>query len=172
MVQYELHVGKEELHTLRDISLEEDIFKKRRKVIAVLYSIIGIGLLLLSIVYMANDGVGFGVLLLVVAILVFAMAFGGVRLIQKRAIMRQMSQMNDAIKTTVRRYTFQEEGVRISSDLGDGNYSWNAFACWGTIDHYLYLRRVDQQVILVDCNHLSEGEYQELINLLGRVPKR
>jgi hypothetical protein len=87
------------------------------------------------------------------------------RFLKKTAAGKDIS---DSLYVT-RRYTIDQEGVEISSELGEGHYRWNAFKSWGMMNHYIYLERVDEQIVLIDRDKLSQTEFNELEELLRNI---
>lgn len=71
------------------------------------------------------------------------------------------------MKSGVREYEFSENGVAIRSEIGRSENKWSAFKLWGTYEDYIYLRRVDDGMILVDKGNLSGDDVDELVALLN-----
>ena len=64
-----------------------------------------------------------------------------------------------------------DDGVEITSPLGTGKNNWSAFDRWGERDGYVYLVRIDNNVVLMDKSCLTPDELKELEGLLGNVEK-
>ena len=57
------------------------------------------------------------------------------------------------------------------SPLGTGKNNWSAFDRWGEQDGYIYLVRLDNNVVLMDKSRLTPDELKELERLLENVKK-
>ena len=63
-------------------------------------------------------------------------------------------------------YHFVTDGIEIISQLGYSKNYWTAFKEYGTMGQYIYVKRKDNKLILIDKNDLSAGELEELTQLL------
>ncbi len=61
-----------------------------------------------------------------------------------------------------------EDGIHIQNHLGESRNHWSAFKAYGTTGEYLYIKRGDNRVVMVNQNHLSQEELQELRQLLEK----
>lgn len=74
--------------------------------------------------------------------------------------------MNNGVTSGEIEYLFTNEGVQVTSSIGSGMNYWNAFESYGIIEHYIFIARKDNMVILVDKNSMSDDEMNDLYNLL------
>lgn len=74
---------------------------------------------------------------------------------------------DDKLKSGSREYSFDDEGVTVSSEFGCGISKWAAFKCWGIFKEYVYLKRIDNQLILVKKHNLTKEDYETLLSILN-----
>jgi hypothetical protein len=171
MLEYDLTFGPEEVNTLCKLVLGTRSVRKSQRPIKILSVIFGIASLLLSILYITHDEKRYGSFLLGVSIAFFFLAIRGIYLIQVRAVKRNLKREHAELLQATRHYTLDETGVRLSSQYGTSENPWSAFRRWGTIDHYVYLQRVDTGNLLFDQNKLSASQKEELFRLLSSLPR-
>lgn len=80
-----------------------------------------------------------------------------------------MKKRNKALAGKTVEYAIDGDGVEITSSLGTGKNNWSAFNRCGEQDGYIYLVRLDNNVVLIDKSRLSPEELKELESLLGNV---
>ena len=78
---------------------------------------------------------------------------------------------NNAVLGGTFEYVIDDGGVAITSPLGTGKNNWSAFDRWGEQDGYIYLVRLDNNVVLMDKSRLTPYELKELERLLENVKK-
>ncbi len=78
---------------------------------------------------------------------------------------------NNAVLGGTFEYVIDDDGVAITSPLGTGKNNWSAFDRWGEQDGYIYLVRLDNNVVLMDKSRLTPDELKELERLLENVKK-
>ena len=106
---------------------------------------------------------GFAVLFLL--IILFSKKF------QLSIMQKVMKKKNNAVLGGTLEYVIDDDGVAITSPLGTGKNNWSAFDRWGEQDGYIYLVRLDNNVVLMDKSRLTPDELKELERLLGNVKK-
>ena len=82
-----------------------------------------------------------------------------------------MKKKNNAVSGGTLEYVIDDDGVAITSPLGTGKNNWSAFNRCGEQDGYIYLVRLDNNVVLIDKSRLSPEELKELERLLENVKK-
>lgn len=65
--------------------------------------------------------------------------------------------MDNNITSGRREYCFDTNGITVSSDIGNGTNNWNAFKCWGIFKNYIYIKSINNSIILVNQNDLSNN---------------
>ena len=58
------------------------------------------------------------------------------------------------------------KGIETISQMGYSKNYWTAFKEYGTMGQYIYVKRKDNKMVLIDKNDLSTGELEELTQLL------
>lgn len=169
MVQYELEIGEEEKNILMEIALQSNINRKKRQKAAPLCLVLAFAFLFLGIrTFFYGPNLAMFIYLMLTAFSFF-LTMGGSKMFQKVVLKRAMAKADTALYSGKRNYIFDDNGVEITSFAGNGRYYWSSFKYWGTLNHYIYIRRIDNQVILIDKNKLSKNELNELLELLANI---
>ena len=168
MVRYKTELGEKERRILAEISLNTPNNLKRRKVtsavsavLCVIYAAFAVWMFARGVV--GNGFLGFAVLFLL--IILFSKKF------QLSVMQKLMKKRNNAVLGGTFEYVIDDDGVAITSPLGTGKNNWSAFDRWGEQDGYIYLVRLDNNVVLMDKSRLTPDELKELERLLGNVKK-
>ena len=169
MIQYEVDIGEDEKNILIEILLQSNANQnKRRKVVPILIVLALVSLVLeIHCLYQGSKIKAF-IALIILAFSCFLL-FRGSKMLQKLIIKRAMSRVDKALYSGKRKYVFDDNGVEVTSFVGNGKSYWSSFSCWGMLKHYIYIQRVDNQVVLVDKNKLSKNELDELLSFLANV---
>lgn len=168
MVRYKTEADDREQRALAEISLNTPANRKKRKS-TVTVSVI------LSVIYAAFSAWLFarGVKANGFLLLGFALVFLLIALFSKKfqlfIVLRLMKKRNKALAGKTVEYAIDGDGVEITSSLGTGKNNWSAFNRCGEQDGYIYLVRLDNNVVLIDKSRLSPEELKELESLLGNV---
>ncbi len=110
-----------------------------------------------------STGAGIGFCVAGVLFLVFALCG---KKYQKFIIRFSQRKIDPAILNSDREYFFDENGVKVQSVVEESMNSWDKFQSWGTCKNYIYLKRKDKKMMLVDQDKLSADELSELKRLL------
>ena len=170
MVRYKTEADDREQRALEEISLNTPVNRKKRKSTATVSVI-------LSVIYAAFSAWLFarGVKANGFLLLGFALVFLLIALFSKKfqlfIVLRLMKKRNKALAGKTVEYAVDGDGVAITSPLGTGKNNWSAFDRWGEQDGYVYLVRIDNNVVLMDKSCLTPDELKELERLLGNVEK-
>lgn len=167
MVKYKFEITQKELDALIDILLMNEKNTKKRKRGRIAFAVLAIITLLLAVRSYLRFRYVFAVFYVVLCIWCAFMATIGEKIEQKLVLKKIQSNADEKLKSGVREYWFDENGVTIYSETGHGVYKWNAFKLWGTFRDYIYLKRIDEGTILVDNKALSDSEKDELEKLLN-----
>lgn len=170
MVRYKTEPGEKEQKILAEISLNTPNNLKRRKVtsavsavLCVIYAAFAVWMFVRGFVDNGFLLLGFAVLFLL--IILFSKKF------QLSIMQKVMKKKNNAVLGGTLEYVIDDDGVAITSPLGTGKNNWSAFDRWGEQDRYIYLVRLDNNVVLMDKSRLTPDELKELERLLGNVKK-
>ena len=171
MVHYKFYFGEEEAEVLQRIALSSRANVKRRRIASAVSAGMAILCLAAAISFFRRGFPRGGVSMSLFAAFFFAVLFGGAKWFQRVVLRRAMKGMDRSLYSGEREYFFDSDGVQVVSELGTGKNHWRAFRCWGEIEHYLYLKRLDNQVVLIDREKLSAEECREMENLLAAVAR-
>lgn len=166
MVRYKTEADDREQRVLAEISLNTPVNRRKRKSTATVSVI-------LSVIYAAFFAWLFarGVKANGFLLLGFALVFLLIALFSKKfqlfIVLRLMKKRNKALAGKTVEYAI--DGVEITSSLGTGKNNWSAFNRCGEQDGYIYLVRLDNNVVLIDKSRRSPEELKELESLLGNV---
>lgn len=164
MVRYFCEMGPQEQDALVELALANPKNVRRRKIAKVLAGVM-IPLMLLYLVVLAHRMSEQIIGLLFLAFFV-GVVFRVPYELQKRILTRVQSKADNRLVSGRREYVFDEDGIKISSDLGTGEHRWNGFSCWGVFNNYVYVREIDNEMILVSRDRLSRADDEELLRLL------
>ena len=72
--------------------------------------------------------------------------------------------LDKSFRTGIVEYHFDAEGIETISQMGYSKNYWTAFKEYGTMGQYIYVKRKDNKMVLIDKNDLSTGVHipQEL----------
>lgn len=165
MIYTKTEFGDDAVNALIKLSMETPQMKKQRRTLKILFLVMAVCMLVLTWTLHQT-------FLIAVCLAFVLAAFFGVRPIQLRALNKFFSGMDEKLRNGTREYVFNEEGVKITSEIANGLSKWESFEETGEIDDYVWLRRVDNQVILVEKNSLTPEKTSELEGYLANVKKK
>ena len=160
MVRYKTEPGEKEQKILAEISLNTPNNLKRRKVTSAVSAVLCVIYAAFAVWMFARGVVGNGFLLLGFAVLFLLIILFSKKFMKKR---------NNAVSGGTLEYVIDDDGVAITSPLGTGKNNWSAFDRWGEQDGYIYLVRLDNNVVLMDKSRLTPDELKELERLFENV---
>ena len=164
MIQYNTEITQEDLNILIDIVMESPEQKKKRKNI----KLVGIILAVVSAVFAMsdvwNERITSACFWLILAGLFVWISTSGANFYYK-ALSKNIQDENQ-LKSVKRQYVFDEEGIQLTIDQSSNNYAWNTFVGWGCYKNYIYIKRKDQSIILVNKEELSSSDLTALKILL------
>ncbi|WP_455391137.1 YcxB family protein [Frisingicoccus sp.] len=168
MVNAKIEIGQEEMTTLIEIMLNSPVNVKKRKIGRIFSTICLVVMIFYTVfVFSIHD---YALIFVGVAFVILFAWFslnGGVTL-QKSVYKRMEKKLDEKLKSGIREYSFDMNGVSVVSDIGSGFNKWDAFKSWGEFKEYIYLKRYDDQTIIVKRRDLSKEEYDELLTLLKK----
>ena len=170
MVRYKTEVGEKEQKILAEISLNTPNNLKRRRVTSIVSAVLCVIYAAFAVWMFTRGVVGYGCLLLGFAVL-FLLIILFSKKFQLSVMQKLMKKKNNAFSGGTLEYVIDDDGVAIISPLGAGKNNWSAFDRWGEQDGYIYLVRLDNNVVLMDKSRLTPDELKELERLLGNVKK-
>ena len=165
MIKYRMDLSVEKKEAAIEIALESDGNIRKRKIAVPVLLILGIVILFGSVFQVIKTPSVLGAIYIVIGILCLLLAFNA-KSFQKFALKRSEILLDKAFRTGIFEYIFVTEGIEIVSQTGYGKNYWTAFKEYGTMGQYIYVKRKDNKLILVDKNDLSKDELDELMQLL------
>ena len=149
MVKYCMNLSDEKKETAIKIALESKGNVRKRKIAVPLLMILGIVIIFSSIFLIINSPAILWYIYMVLGIVCLLLAFNA-----------------KSFRTGMVEYHFDAEGIETISQMGYSKNYWTAFKEYGTMGQYIYVKRKDNKMVLIDKNDLSTGELEELTQLL------
>lgn len=166
MVIYRMELDEEKRRAAIEVALESPDNVRRRRIGGGILAVLGVLLVLESLLLLAMRGPS-GPRIALLFLGAVALGFGVRARAWQRFVMRHAERLLDeSLRSGVTSYSFDDDGVTIDSQLGHSLCFWPSFREWGAKGPYLYLRRADNRLVLVERGALSQGELAELIRLL------
>lgn len=167
MVVYRMDLSPEKRAAAIDVALASPENARRRKVGGRVLLVLGALIVLDAALVLALRGPNAPRLALL-AIGVATLALSRCLEPFQRLVMRKSERLLDeSFRSGVVEYRFDDDGVTIESRVGHSVCYWSSFREYGTAGSYLYLKRGDNRLVLVDKNDLSEAELAELTRLVS-----
>lgn len=167
MIKAKLEIGQEEVSALREIMMANPKNVKKRKYVRIFSVIMAIVMAICTVVCFLEDAFGYSLLGLVFIIFLAWVTLGGATFYQDFIYKKLQNKTDGKLKSGMREYSFDLDGVTVTSEVGYGLNKWEAFKCWGIFKEYVYLKRIDNQMILLKKNDLSKEDYEVLLSLLN-----
>lgn len=166
MVIYRMELDEQKRRAAIEVALESPDNVRRRRIGGGILAVLGVLLVLESLLLLAMRGPS-GPRVALLFLGTVALGFGVRARAWQRFVMRRAERLLDeSLRSGVTSYSFDDDGVTIDSGLGHSLCFWPSFREWGAKGPYLYLRRADNRLVLVERGALSQGELAELIRLL------
>ena len=165
MVTYRMDLNDEKKRAAVDIALESPGNVRRRRIVVPL--LVAAGALLLvcaAALLLLEDSLDLTFVIVGVAALALGLR---AKAFQRWVLGRSEKLLDQAFRSGVVEYRFDDDGVGITSQVGTSLCYWPSFKESGTMGQYLYLRRGDNKLVLVDKNDLTASELAELERLFA-----
>lgn len=170
MIVYKTDLTDEKRKTLIEIALESQKNIRKRKVIMPICAIFAVLEIPIGLYFCIKGAYSSGIFLLICGFIMLFLAFKAknfqrfaLRMVEKQAD----KQKDRAFQEGIVEYVFDDEGIIVKSQVGNGQNYWSAFKEYGNFGKYIYIKRKDNQTILVDKNDLTSNEIDELLSLLS-----
>lgn len=166
MVQCKIKVGKQEQEIIKEIVLQSPVnIKKRQRMIPICRFMSVLCFLGVAYAWIA-ESVLMGLSMFILCIFFIVFSFSGAEKLQKSVISGMMKKIDQEKYPDETEYIFDHDGIQINSEKGSGINYWKAFKCYGMIKNYIYIKRFDNQIALVDKEKLTPEKLCELEELL------
>ena len=181
VVKYCMSLSDEKKETAIKIALESKGNVRKRKIAVPLLMILGIVIIFSSIFLIINSPAILWYVYMVIGIVCLLLAFNAKsfqkfvlkkaellldKSFQKFVLKKAELLLAKSFRTGIVEYHFDAEGIETISQMGYSKNYWTAFKEYGTMGQYIYVKRKDNKMVLIDKNDLSTGELEELTQLL------
>lgn len=159
MVEYRNEIGAKDIDILVNIYTHDEKYVKAQRKQQLFLVIAGILIFASGLFIKEYFFCAFGILALLLGILV-------IPVLNKSRIVKSFKKLDPRVTGGERCYKVDDNGIEITSFAGTGHNNWEAMAKYGENDNYIWLQRVDSQVILFDKSVLTEEQEAELKSLI------
>ncbi|ERI06198.1 YcxB family protein [Atopobium sp. oral taxon 810] len=83
-----------------------------------------------------------------------------------RSFKKIQRSMNERLVSNKHHYELDSQGITSTSNVGKTQNNWEAFEVWGIYHSYVYIRRFDGGIVLIDQRLLVDSEREELFDIL------
>lgn len=166
MVKYSMDLSDEKKEAAIEIALESSGNVRKRKIAVPILTILGILLIFDSLFQFINSSAFLGVIFMAVGIVSLLVGLKA-KSFQKFVLKKAELLLDKSFRTGIREYVFDDEGIKVDSQNGYAKNYWSAFKEYGTMGQYIYVKRKDNKMVLIDKNDLSKDEMEELTQLLA-----
>lgn len=166
MVTYKIKIEQKEQNILKEIILANNANIKKRKSAITLSSLMAIVMLIYTILCFSANHIVSGIIGLLFSVFFLWIIAQGSITLQRKLLNILYSKTNKTLVSGNREYCFDTDGIKISSDIGNSHNYWNAYKCWGIFQNYIYIKSIQNDMILINQDDLSEKDLSELKILL------
>lgn len=156
--------GQEEQEALMGISMASAQGKKARRRLTVYCALMA---LVFGVLSRLDGDIFWGIA--AVIILAFGLISPGI--IQKGVLKHAYKKADPRMIGGERFYRIDDSGIMVRSPVSNGTTDWKGFSERGEYSHYIWIMRMDRQVVLVDKNKLTQEEMDTLQKYLQAVPE-
>lgn len=163
MVSIDMTIGQEEKDVLLELSLRFPIYKSRISKVRIFVAVAAVA----SFVFVLLDyGFWFRVLMAAATIFFVWYAAIGYKWVYGRSFKKMQRSMDERFVSNKRHYELDSQGITSTSQVGKAQNNWDAFEVWGIYHSYVYIRRFDGGIVLLDQRLLVDSEREELFDIL------
>ncbi len=170
MIRYKMILSDKKRQAAIEIALNSEKNINKRKKITIIAFIAGIIEILLGFLLILNGVNVFGIIIIAIGLSMMILSLKA-KDFQKYALKKAEKLLDNAFRTGIVEYVFDVDGIQTISKMGNTKNYWNAFKEYGMMGQYIYAKRKDNKMILVDQNDLSIEELEELKQLLLNITK-
>lgn len=168
MIRYKMDLSDERRQAAIEITLNNEKNINKRKKVTIIAFIVGIIEIILGFCLILNGIEVYKIIIIAMGFFMLILSLK-TKAFQRYALKNTEKLLDSSFRTGIIEYIFDEDGIQILSEMGDGKNHWNAFKEYGTMGQYIYAKRKDNKMILVDQNDLSTDELKELKQLLSNI---
>ena len=167
MIKTKMEISQEEITVLREIMMANPQNVEKRKWARIICAVMAVIMCIYTVACFLDQAIGDSVIGLAFTIFFIWVTTVGATFYQETIYKKVQDKADDRLKSGVRECVFDSDGVTVSSEVGCGTYKWDAFQCWGVFKDYIYLKRIDNQMVLVKKSSLFKEDYDALVSLLN-----
>ena len=166
MIKYIQKMGPREFEALSYISFEKTAFAKRTKFISVLCTVVGALSLYLAIKSLIHYGFNNSdLIMLIISLFVIYMGLDGTKRLQKLYFKKDIKPSDNSDDINYE-FLINTEGITKICKDAQSFEKWSTFKTWSEYEHYIYLRKKNDEITLIDKNLLSKEQLKELTTYL------
>ncbi len=163
MVSIDMMIGQEEKDALVQLALRFPIYKSRTRKVRIFAAVVAVA----SFVFVLLDyGFWFRALMAAATIFFVWYAVIGYKWAYSRSFKKIQRSMNERLVSNKHHYELDSQGITSTSNVGKTQNNWEAFEVWGIYHSYVYIRRFDGGIVLIDQRLLVDSEREELFDIL------
>lgn len=163
MVSIDMTLGQEEKDTLVQLAMQFPVYKSRMRKMRVFSVVSAIAAFILVLL---TDEPWFRLFMVAMTGVFAWYASVGYRWIYRRSFQRLQRSMDERFAIDDHHYELDVQGITSTSRMGKVSNTWNAFETWGIYRSYVYIRRFDGGMALIDQRLLVDSEREELFDIL------
>lgn len=166
MIKYTSSIGQEEREVISYLSLEKTSFSKRMKLISGLCTAVGLISAALAVKSLIHFGFNSSdLIMLLIALFLLYLGFDGVKRLNKIYFKKEItaSGNTDVYKSE---YLINADGITVIDEDGQTSLKWPVFKKWNEYEHYIYLKKKNDEITLIDKKLLTKEELRELTTYL------
>ena len=167
MIKTKMEISQEEIKVLREIIMANPKNVKKRRWARIICAVMAVIMCIYTVTCFLDKAIGNSVIGLAFTIYFIWVTTVGSTFYQDTIYKKVQDKADDRLMSGVREYVFDSDGVTISSELGYSTYKWVAFQCWGVFNDYIYLKKIDNLMVLVKKSSLLKEDYEALMSLLN-----
>lgn len=166
MISYKMDLTDVKRKKAIEIALESQGNIRKRKRIIPICCILAILEIAIGLYLCVKGAYVSGISILILGFFILCLAFKA-KEFQRFVLMKTEKLIDASVREGIVEYVFDNDGIKIKSQMGCGENYWNAFKEYGHFGEYIYVKRKDNKIILVDKNDLTSSEIDELLSLFS-----
>lgn len=166
MITCKTTLTDEKREALIEIALNSQKNIHKRKIITPVCAVLAVLEASIGLYFCADGAYSSGISLLTFGFIMLLLAFRA-KAFQRFVLRKAQQKFDVSFNEKTVEYIFNDEGIMIKSHVGNGINYWNAFKEYGAFEEYIFVKRKDNEIILIDKNDLTGNEADELLSLLS-----
>lgn len=163
MIEIIQRLGEEEQEVLLNLSLKSRQGKKRSRQMTIYFAVMA---LLFCFLSRLDGDITWGIAGVVLLVIGLVLPRTMMKILMKRAY----RNMDPRMTSGERRYQIDAAGVTVISEVTSGTTAWSGFSEWGEYGNYLWIMRMDHNVVLINRNNLTPEQLNTLLEYVKKIP--